>query len=170
MKRSIYEWAQLIDKEINYLRESQEKAYSTLRYTRQKSNGRLLGKDEARYYSEELDGLLNRTTSYYNHLIADLHRKKELALVKNANRKGSQDTYNLYAELIKEFKGLKRFACNDLRDFIITIVPGWVAPIDICVTEENLQRHVHRIEKRGIGMTVVRKDGKLYVYHKLNWK
>lgn len=170
MKRSIYEWAQSIDKEINYLRESQEKAYSTLRLTNQKGNARLLGKDEARYYSEELDTLLNRTTSYYNHLIADLHRKKELALVKNANRKGSQDTYNLYAELIKEFKGLKRFACNDLHDFIITIVPGWVAPIDICVTEENLQRHVHRIEKRGIGMTVVRKDGKLSVYHKLNWK
>lgn len=170
MKRSIYEWAQSIDKEINYLRESQEKAYSTLRLTNQKCNARLLGKDQARYYSEELDTLLNRTTSYYNHLIADLHRQKELALLKNANRKGSQDTYNLYAELIKEFKGLKRFACNDLRDFIITIVPGWVAPIDVCVTEENLQRHVHRIEKRGIGMTVVRKDGKLYVYHKLNWK
>ena len=170
MKRSIYEWAQSIDKEINYLRESQEKVYSTLRYTRQKGNGRLLGADQARYYSEELDGLLNRTTSYYNHLIADLHRRKEIALLKNANRKGSQDTYNLYAELIKEFKGLKRFACNDLRDFIITIVPGWVAPIDICVTEENLQRHVHRIEKRGIGMTVVRKDGKLSVHHKLNWK
>lgn len=170
MKRSIYEWAQSIDKEINYLRESQEKAYLTLRISTQKGNARLLGKDEARYYTEELDTLLNRTTSYYNHLIADLHRKKELALVKNANRRGSQDTYNLYTELIKEFKGLKRFACNDLRDFIITIVPGWVAPIDICVTEENLQRHVHRIEKRGIGMTVVRKDGKLYVYHKLNWK
>ena len=170
MKRSIYEWAQSIDKEINYLRESQEKVYSTLRYTRQKSNRRLLGKDEARYYSEELDGLLNRTMSYYYHLIADLHRKKELALLKNANRKGSQDTYNLYAELIKEFKGLKRFACNDLRDFIITIVPGWMTPIDMCVTEKNLQWHVHRIEKRGIGMTVVRKDGKLSVYHKLNWK
>ena len=170
MKRSIYEWAQSIDKEINYLRESQEKAYSTLRYTRQKGNMGLLGKDEARYYSEELDGLLNRTMSYYYHLIADLHRKKELALLKNANRKGSQDTYNLYAELIKEFKGLKRFACNDLRDFIITIVPDWNAPIDICVTEENLRRHEHRLEKRGIGMIVVKKDGRLYVHKKLNWK
>lgn len=170
MKRSIYEWCKSIDREIAYLRDSQEKAYSTLRNTTQKHNSVLLGSDTAQFYSEELDTLLNRTSSYYNHLIADLHRKKELALVKNANRKGSQDTYNLYAELIKEFKGLKRFACNDLHDFIITIVPGWVAPIDICVTEENLQRHVHRIEKRGIGMTVVRKDGKLYVYHKLNWK
>lgn len=169
MKRSIYEWAQSIDKEINYLRESQEKAYSTLRYTIQKGNARLLGADMARFYTEELEDLLDCTTFYYNHLIADLHRQKELALAKNTNRKGSQDTYNLYAELIKEFKGLKRFACNDLHDFIITIVPGWVAPIDICVTEENLQRHVHRIEKRGIGMTVVRKDGKLSVYKKLNW-
>lgn len=170
MKQSIYEWAQSIDKEINWLRESQEKAYSALRLTNQKCNARLLGKDQTRYYSEELDTRLNLTMSYYNHLIADLHRQKELAFQRHENRKGSQDTYNLYAELIKEFKGLKRFACNDLRDFIITIVPGWVAPIDVCVTEENLQRHVHRIEKRGIGMTVVRKDGKLYVYHKLNWK
>lgn len=166
MKRSIYEWCKRIDKEIEYLRQSQEKAYSTLRYTRQKG---LLGKDEARYYSEELDALLNRTTSYYNHLIADLYRQKEIALLKNANRKSSQDTYNLYTELIKEFKGLKRFYGGDLSNFIITIVPGWVAPIDVVVNEENLRRHEYRLEKRGIGMVVVRKDGKLYVHKKLNW-
>ena len=170
MKRSIYEWCKEIDREINFLRDSQEKAYSTLRNTTQKHHARLLGKDEARYYTDELNTLLNRTSSYYNHLIADLYRQKEIALLKHANRKGSQDTHNLYADLIKEFKGLKRFACNDLHDFIITIVPDWVAPIDVVVTEENLQRHEHRIEKRGIGMTVVRKDGKLYVHKKLNWK
>lgn len=170
MKQSLCEWYKEIDKEINYLRESQERAYSTLRISTQKGNARLLGKDEARYYTEELDTLLHRITSYYNHLIADLYRQRELAFQRHENRRGSQDTYNLYAELIKEFKGLKRFACNDLRDFIITIVPGWAASIDICVTEENLQRHVHRIKKRGIGMTVVRKDGKLSVYKKLNWK
>ena len=169
MKRSIYEWAKSIDKEINYLRESQEKAYSPLRYTRQKGNARLLGSDMARFYTDELDTLLYRITSYYNHLIADLHLRKELAFQRRENRKGSQDTHNLYAELIKEFKGLKRFACNDLHDFIITIVPDWVAPIDVVVNEENLRRHEHRLEKRGIGMIVVKKDGKLYVHKKLNW-
>lgn len=124
----------------------------------------------AQFYADELDTLLNRTTSYYYHLIADLYRQKEIALQKHENRKGSQDTHNLHADLIKEFRGLKRFACNDLHDFIITIVPDWVASIDVVVTEENLRRHEHRLEKRGIGMTVVRKDGKLYVHKKLNWK
>ena len=169
MKRSIYEWAKSIDKEINYLRESQEKAYSPLRYTRQKGNARLLGSDMARFYTDELDTLLYRITSYYNHLIADLHLRKKLALRKHEDRKGSQDTYNLYAELIKEVKGLKRFYGRELDDFIITIVPDWVALIDVVVNEENLRRHEHRLEKRGIGMVVVQKDGKLYVHKKLNW-
>lgn len=170
MKRSIYEWCTAIDKEIAYLRKSQEKAYSTLRNTTQKHNSVLLGSDTAQFYSEELDTLLNRTTSYYNHLIADLHRQKEIAMLKNANRNGSQDTYNLYADLIKEFKGLKRFYGGDLSNFIITIIPDWVAPIDVVVNEENLRRHEYRLEKRGIGMVVVRKNGKLYVHKKLNWK
>lgn len=162
--RTIEDWAKSIDKEIKRLCESQEKAYTTLRFSTQRHNAALLGGVMAQYYTEELDAVLNRVSAYYCHLIADLQQRKQLAFEQHENRKGSQDTHNLYAELIAEFKAFKKFMGGRLDDFIISIVPDGVNRYDMRVTEEKLQQHVRHIEKRGIGMTVVRQSGRMYIY------
>lgn len=154
--RTIIEWGIGIERDIRYLRESEEKVQNKLRYTTLTAS--------ARYYTDELDEVLNRTSAYYCHLIADLQQRKQLAFERHENRKGSQDTHNLYAELIAEFKAFKKFMGGTLRDFIISIRPDGVNRYDMCVTEEKLQQHVRHIEKCGIGLTVVRQSGRMYIY------
>lgn len=154
--RTIIEWGRAIERDIRYLRESTIKVQNELQYTTLTAS--------ARYYTEELDEALNRTSAYYCHLIADLQQRKQLAFERHENRKGSKDTHNLYAELIAEFKAFKKVIGGTLHDFIISIVPDGVNRYDMCVTEEKLQQHVRHIEKRGIGMTVVRQSGRMYIY------
>ena len=154
--RSFEDWYKAIDREINHLRESRRMVLNSLRYTTLTAS--------ARYYTDELDEVLNRTSVYYDHLIDELTRRQRLASERHENRKISRDQHNLYADLIAEFKAFKKFMGGTLRDFIISIRPDGVNRYDMCVTEEKLQQHVRHIEKRGIGMTVVRQSGRMYIY------
>lgn len=158
--RTIYEWAASIDRKINWLRQSQEKAYTTVRF----STPRLLRGAALIHYTYAHKTLLEEISAYYNSLIMDLSRDKRIAFERHENRKGSRAAHNLYADLIAEFKAFKKFMGGTLNDFIISIVPDGVNRYDMCVTEEKLQQHVRHIEKRGIGITLVRQSGRMYIY------
>lgn len=154
--RTFEDWSKAIDREISHLRESRRMVLNSLQYTALTAS--------ARYYTDELDEVLTRTSVYYCHLIADLQQRKQLAFERHENRKTSRDQHNLYAELIAEFKAFKKFMGGTLRDFIISIRPDGVNRYDMCVTEEKLQQHVRHIEKLGIGITVVRQSGRMHIY------
>ena len=154
--RSITEWSKAIDREINHLRESRRTVLNSLRYSTLTAS--------ARYYTDELEEVTNRTSAYYCHLIDELTRRQRLASERHENRKVSRDQHNLYADLIAEFKAFKKFMGGTLRDFIISIRPDGVNRYDMCVTEEKLQQHVRHIEKCGIGITMVRQSGRMYIY------
>lgn len=158
--RTIIEWAASIDKEIKHLSKSKEDAYTAVRF----STPRLLGGAALIHYTYAHVTLLEEISAYYNSLIMDLNRQKQLAFERHENRKGSHAAHNLYGELTAEFKEFKKFMGGTLHDFIISIVPDGVNRYDMCVTEEKLQQHVRHIEKRGIGITLVRQSGRMYIH------
>lgn len=162
--RSIDEWAKSIDKEIKRLSESKERTYTSAKFSNLRNGASLLGADIAQVYTYAHETLLEEISAYYTSLIADLERQRRLAFQRHENRKGSHAAHNLYAELIAEFKEFKKFMGGTLGDFIISIVPDGVNRYDMCVTDEKLQQHVRHVERHGIGITVVRQSGRMYIH------